>query len=578
VTTKILNPRAVDTIMQNREIRYAVSPSLSLWPVTAASITGLFQSRFRELSSAPCPVCEMGRSEGGLVDQSEKQFRTIADALPVMLWSAGPDRNCTFFNKRWLRFTGHTLEEELARGWIASLHPADVGRCTADYRTSFDRREDLHFECRLRRADGEYRWLLVSGAPQLLAGGSFGGYIGVCTDVSEIRLVRRQALIHKRLETIGYLAAGIAHDFNNLLASIIAEAEVVLANPPANGASVTVGRIRTVAIRTSEIVRELMVYAGQDEGEMTAVDLSSLVEEMADLLRVSITKQAKLTTDLASNPPPVRAEAAELRQVVMNLILNASEAVRVSGGEIHLATSPVVLAPPQAGSDLPAGTYMRIEVSDTGKGIPAEVQAHVFDPYFTTKRSGRGIGLSVVRRIVRRYGGAILCQSAAGKGTRFVVLLPCASSDIRSEAMPELQTSIPSVPPGATLLVIEDEEGLRIPVSTLLRQKGMRVIEAADGNTAMKALQEKANEIDAILLDLTIPGLSSLEIIAAAGRIRPDIKIILTSAYSRRDAGEALAATQVRGFLRKPYQFRELSRLLDETLAGSRSTKTLTVG
>jgi two-component system, cell cycle sensor histidine kinase and response regulator CckA len=510
------------------------------------------------------------------MNEREKQFRSIADALPVMLWTAGPDKLCTFFNKRWLTFTGHTLESELALGWLGSVHPSDVARCSANYGTVFDLRGEFHFECRLRRADGEYRWMLASGAPQFSPGTVFAGYIGCCTDVSEVRLVRRQALIHKKLESIGHVAAGIAHDFNNLLATIVAYAELALADRPPHGASVTVERIHAVAIRASEIVRELMVYAGRDEGEMTAVDLSSLVEEMLGLLKVSITKQAKLTTDLAGHPPPVYAEVAELRELVMNLILNASEAVRATGGEIRITTSPVAVSAAESGSELPAGAYMRLEVSDTGGGMSPEVQARVFEPYFTTKRSGSGIGLSVARRIVRRYGGTIHCQSAPGKGTHFVVLLPCASADLSRQAAAEPQASGPPLAPGTTLLLIEDEEGLRIPVSTLLRQQGIRVIEAAGGNAAIEVLRSDANAIDAILLDLTLPDMSSNEVIAAASRIRPDIKILLTSAYSSRDAAGALAPPQVKGFIRKPYQFRELSRMLHELLAGSRAKSIFT--
>jgi two-component system cell cycle sensor histidine kinase/response regulator CckA len=512
------------------------------------------------------------------MNESEKQFRTIADALPVMLWTTGPDKRCTFFNKRWLRFTGHTLEDEVALGWTGSIHPSDIPRCSASYGAVFDLREEFHFECRLRRVDGEYRWMLASGAPQFSPGSVFTGYIGCCTDVSEIRLVRRQALIHKRLETLGQVAAGIAHDFNNLLATIVAYAELALADRPLRGDSVTVERIHAVAIRASEIVRELMVYAGRDDGEMTAADLSVLVEEMLDLLRVSITKQARITTDLASYPPPVFAEAAELRELVMNLILNASEAVRATGGEIHISTAPVVLSAAEPNSELPPGTYMRLEVSDTGGGMSAEVQARVFEPFFTTKAAGKGIGLSVARRIVRRYGGSIHCQSAPGKGARFVVLLPCASLGLSCYSAVELQPSSSLLAPGATLLMVEDEEGLRIPVSTLLRQRGIRVIEAGDGRTAIEILQRESNKIDVILLDLTLPGTPSDEVIAAAGRIRPDIKILLTSAYSSRDAADALAATQVKGFIRKPYQLRELSRALNELLADSRAKSIFTAG
>jgi two-component system cell cycle sensor histidine kinase/response regulator CckA len=519
------------------------------------------------------------------MNESANQFRTIADSLPVMLWTTGPDKRCTFFNKRWLSFTGNTLENELARGWIGSVHPSDVSRCAASYEAVFELREEFHFECRLRRADGEYRWMLATGAPQFSPGPVFTGYIACCADVNDVRLVRRQALIHKRLETIGHIAAGIAHDFNNLLATIVAYAEVALADQPPRSDSVTVERIHAVAMRASEIVRELMVYVGHDEGELKAVDLSVLVEEMLDLLKVSITKQARIRTDLASRPPAVFAEVAELRELVMNLILNASEAVRRKGGEIHIATSPVLLSAADSSSELPAGAYMRLEVADTGEGMSTDVQARVFEPFFTTKPSGKGIGLSVVRRIVRRYGGSIQCQSAPGEGARFVVLLPCARAELSCPAAAEPETSGPPLTAGATLLVVEDEEGLRISVSALLRQQGIRVLEAADGKAAIEFLGKHGHEIDAILLDLTLPGTPSDEVIAGAARIRPDIKILITSAYSSRAAAQALAASQVtlaaaqvKGFIRKPYEFGELCRALNSLLTGPRAKSIFTAG
>lgn len=503
------------------------------------------------------------------MNESETQFRTVADTLPVLLWVAGPNRRCIFFNQRWLKFTGRTLKEELARGWLGSVHPMDVARCGSEYRSHFERREELQFEFRLRRADGEYRWMMASGAPEFRQGLSFPGYIIACTDVSDVRLARRQSLVHKKLETVGHLAAGIAHDFNNLLASIVADAEVLLANPQHRSQCITVQRIRSVAIRASEIVRELMVYAGRDEEEMAAVNLSLLVEEMADLLKSSITKNAKVTLDLAGDPPPVWAEAAELRQLVMNLILNASEAVRSNGGEIHLVTSPIVLTAAEPGATLAPGKYMQLEVSDTGNGMAPEVQTRLFEPYFTTKGSGRGMGLSVAQGIVRRYGGTIRCQSAVGRGSRFVVLLPCAEGKFDSPHATAVRVSYSGITSGATLLLVEDEEDLRTPVAILLRKEGIQVLEAGDGSVALDLLRNDAHRIDGILLDLTLPGIPSTQVIEAASRIRPDIKVLLTSAYSSREAGGALALPQVTGFIRKPYLFPELSAAIRQLLAGS---------
>lgn len=509
--------------------------------------------------------------------ENDKHFRAVADALPVMLWAADADQRCTYFNRRWLEFTGRTLEQELSQGWTNGIHPGDVSQCVAAYDRSLKRRREFHTECRLRRADGEYCWVLATGAPQF-SGGVFARYVGTCTEIGDV-IPAHQGLFHKKLETIGILAGGIAHDFNNLLGSILADADVALAHLPHGSAGVEdVTRLRAVAIRASEIVRELMVYAGQEQGQMTNVDLSSLVEEMLGLLKVSIAKDARLSTDLAGDLPPVRAEAPELRQLVMNLILNASEAIQGTGGEIHIATCRVTIGRDEPGLQLAPGEYVRLDVFDTGRGISRDLQDRIFKPYFTTKKSGGGFGLGVVRRVVQKYGGAIRCDSQAARGAHFAVLLPRASG--KKAAIPSTAskaTPSPTGPTGSTLLIVEDEESLRVPVAHLLRRRGFRVIEAADGSAAIEALRDDGR-VDAVLLDLTLPGITGRDVVAEAARIRPDLKIVLTSAYGQQAAGEALDAPQVKAFIRKPYEVRELTRLLDEVLSPSAEESTSSAG
>jgi two-component system, cell cycle sensor histidine kinase and response regulator CckA len=501
--------------------------------------------------------------------KSEQHFRTIAEAAPVMLCATGADRRCTFFNQKWLAFAGRTLDEQLASDWTENIDPDDLARCTTLYSESFDRRQEFNSEFRLRRADGEYRRAAVAGAPLHAPDGGFAGYVICCTDVTDMRRGQDEALVHRNLESVGVLASGIAHDFNNLLGSILAEAELALSLLSSHcSCAEEVQRIRNVAIRASEIVRELMVYAGQDKGCAEPINLSLLTEEMLSLLRISITKHAKLTTDLADDPPPVIAEAAELRQLLMNLILNASDALGEAEGEIHVATSSVWLNRAQAGNDLAPGNYLRLAISDTGRGMPRESQDRIFDPYFTTKRSGTGLGLGVVRRIVRRCGGAIQCLSAPGEGTQFIVLLPCASRAASDRAITQApQPADPLVVYDSSVLLVEDEEGIRLAVANLLRRRGFRVTEAPDGSAAIELLRENKGAIDAILLDLTLPGMPSREVIAEAARIRPDVRIVLTSAYSRETAALELDALQVKAFIRKPYQLGELVRLLSDVMS-----------
>jgi PAS domain S-box-containing protein len=406
--------------------------------------------------------------------ESEGRFQNMADTAPVMIWVAGPDKLCTFFNKACLEFTGQTLEQKIGDGWIANVHPEDRERFLAGYSSSFDVRQEFQTVFRLRRADGEYRWVLTTGVPRLTPGGVFAGFIGSCVDITELKRTQEDALARQKLESLGVLAGGIAHDFNNLLGGILAEAELVETDLAAGSAArKEIHRIKAAAIRGAEIVRELMIYAGQDQGSLLKpVDLSCLVEEMLELLKVSISKQVVLKINLDQSLPAVWANAPQIRQVVMNLVINASEAIGNKEGVIHVSTSRVTGEPGSIVNNVPnllTDDYVRLEVADTGCGMTEEARAKIFDPFFSTKFAGRGMGLAVVRGIVRDHGGALDVVSAPGQGTTFQVLLPCISK----RAL-EIQNAITS--PGAeqssartgTILFVEDEEMLRLAVSKAL--------------------------------------------------------------------------------------------------------------
>ncbi len=432
-------------------------------------------------------ITERKRAEEATLLESEERFRNMADTAPVMIWASGPDKLCTFFNKVWLDFTGRTMEQELGEGWAKGVHPDDLDRCVGTYSASFDARRRFRMEYRLRRADGEYGWLLDDGVPRFTPGGNFAGYIGSCIDITEVKRTLEAALASQKLESVGQLASGIAHDFNNLLGGILASAELGLGGC-ASGTSPEeeLLRIRTAAIRGGEIVRQLLTYSGEEDPAFEPIDLSLLVDEMLQLLRISISKQAILKTELGQGLPAVRANPAQIRQVVLNLVTNASEAIGEQEGIIRVTTARVSAGLDESvkrSENLPAGDYVKLEVSDTGSGMMPQVQARIFDPFFTTKFTGRGLGLATVQGIVRGHLGTIKVVSSLGQGTRFEVLLPCTNQparDVRDIAAPVSASNVGSVT--GTVLVVEDEDTLRLPVSKMLRTKGFSVIEAADGS------------------------------------------------------------------------------------------------
>jgi signal transduction histidine kinase len=292
-------------------------------------------------------------------------------------------------------------------------------------------------EYRLRRSDGEYRWVVDEGVPRIDRG-RFLGYVGSCIDVTDIRQAKEEALSRERVESLRVMAGGIAHDFTNLMTNILVSAELADADiVPNSPAGENVRSIRIAAGQAVNMARELMMYAGQDKGNFEQVDLSQLVEDMAEIVRPSIGKRSVLKCDLPKNLPPIWANPTHIRQVVMNLIINASEAMTDTDGAIHIRTSRVADDQPSGGRPLATvrnGPCLRLQVSDDGCGITDEQRTQIFDPLFTTKGVGHGLGLAVVQEIVHSHGGVINVTSAPGQGTSFEIFLPCVQAHKGSPA------------------------------------------------------------------------------------------------------------------------------------------------
>ena len=380
-------------------------------------------------------ISERKRAEAAL-GESEVRFRVMADTAPVMIWRSNSTKRCVFFNKVWLDFRGRSLEQELRKGWTQGVHPEDLSRCMDVYARSFDARDSFRMEYRLRRADGEYRWILDNGVPLFAPDGTFTGYIGSCIDITDSKRIQQEAFSRQKLESLGVAAARIAHDFGNLFSGMIGHAELMLDDlAPGSLLARNAAAIFELASRGSEIVKQLIVYTGQDDSQLELLELSQVIQQMQELLRISISKRASLKIYFGPDGPAVFANAAHIRQVVMNLVINASEAIGDQPGAIEIAVSEAeVKAADDLGlQGLPPGRYASLSVSDTGPGMTPELQAQIFDPFVTTKPDGRGLGLAVTEGIVRRYGGRVIVQSTVGRGSRFEILLPRAGTTGRRE-------------------------------------------------------------------------------------------------------------------------------------------------
>jgi two-component system cell cycle sensor histidine kinase/response regulator CckA len=420
-------------------------------------------------------------------------------------------------------------------------------------------------EFQITRPNGDVRIVSCTSEVSVDEQGSPTRLFGACQDITDSRRAQQEDLARHKLESVGTLAGGIAHDFNNLLGGVLAHAELALAGSASEYyPNEELTAIRNVAIRGSEIVRQLLTYAGKDSEVLGFVDVSWIVGEMLELLKVSVSKRATLVTDLCRDLPSVRASATQIRQIVMNLVTNASEAIADNDGVIRVATACVIQPRDATAAKGPAdGCYVQLEVSDTGSGMSQEMLAKVFDPFYSSKGAGHGLGLAVVHGIVRTLGGSIHVSSEPGQGSIFRVVLPSAGTTVEATRDPIADREEAACPSRqSVVLVVEDEDPLRQAVGKMLQKAGFAVLEAADGDTALDLLCANVGEIDLILLDMTIPGASSHEVLAEAVKARPGIRVILTSAYSQEMLTPRISGPQIDGFIRKPYRLADLVQIL----------------
>jgi PAS domain S-box-containing protein len=515
--------------------------------------------RLRTIGEAIAGVLQRKRSEKALRD-SEERFRSLADTAPVIMWVTDAQKRITFCNKHALDFWG-TTREEVARGGRQFIHPDDLSRNEAAMLAAVDQHVPFSVELRLKRADGQYRDTLVSGAPRFVSG-VYQGHVGTGVDITDVKRTYERHMAAQKLESLGVLAAGVAHDFNNLLGGIVAAADSLRAELPSDSpAREDVEQIRNVALRAADVVSQLMAFAGQESPRPAMIELSPLIGEMSELLKVSIAKTTAMHTSLEKDLPPVRANVVELRQVILNLVTNASEALGGKAGSITIATRRST-AGQQRGS---TAEYVELEVTDTGCGMTDDVRERIFDPFFTTKFPGRGLGLSAVQGIVRRYGGLINVESAPGQGSRFTVLLPTTTERPLSLDVPAGVADVSTVT--GTVLVVEDEDTLRSTISRMLRKRGFAVVEAADGRSAVDLFRTCHHTIGVVLLDVTLPKMRCAEVLTELRLIRPDTKVVLSSGYSREMVMGEIGANPVSGFIRKPYTVSDVVTMLRAALS-----------
>jgi two-component system, cell cycle sensor histidine kinase and response regulator CckA len=408
------------------------------------------------------------------------------------------------------------------------------------------------------RHEGEYRgkWMATVLCPYRSASGEIIGALGTSADVTAWRALERRMVDAQRAESLGVLAGGLAHDFNNLLVAVLGNADLALreiaTGMPGRSA---IENIRIAALRAAELTDQLLAYAGHGGAGTARVEPLTVVEELVRILAPSIPPAVRVSIDIPSRLA-VRGDPAQVRQVLLNLFNNACDALRGQGGDVSIRARCVQLdggLDPDDVLSAAAGAYTCIEVSDTGPGMDRETLRHVFEPFYTTKHGGHGLGLAAVLGIVRAHGGGMRVTSSVGGGARFSVLWPSATSSGLGAAPGHADAT-------RTVLVIDDEELVRDVVARMIQDLGYVAITASDGASALEQLEHR--QIDAVVVDLTMPNMSGAEVIAWVRERRPGLPVILCSGFDRDGRGPVAADA----YLPKPFRIEALERTLAELL------------
>lgn len=498
--------------------------------------------------------------------ESEQQYRSLVEHSPMPIF-VHRDGKFVYLNPAATRMHGAITAEELIGVRLIDLvHP--------DYRESFLRSlaHDAHvpFQTTLKlcRLDGEIIDVEATriavrfqGAPALLV---------ICTDVTERNRIadsQRQLDIQvqhaQKLESLAALAGGIAHDFNNTLATILGNADLALMElPEITEQRLSIERIRAAACRASELTNQLLAYSGKGKFVVELVDLVELVKDTTPLLEVSVSPSISLRHDLSPNSPFVLGDVPQLRQLLVNLVTNAAEAIGDRAGEITISLRPSWMQTAYASDfslneTLPPGAYTSIIVRDTGSGMDTQTRKRIFDPFFTTKFPGRGLGLAAVMGIVRGHGGAVKVYSEPDQGTTFEVLLPKAEGKLKV-APSIVPRSVEEVPLGGTVLVVDDEPEVRSVAERMLARSGYRVHSASDGLTALRVYEQHGPSIDVVLLDMMMPGLRGDEVLAKLRSMNPEVRVVLFSGYSEQDLSTHFDDQVPDAFVQKPFTVKKL--------------------
>ncbi|MGI8924322.1 MAG: hybrid sensor histidine kinase/response regulator [Fimbriimonadales bacterium] len=510
--------------------------------------------------------------------EGERRFREMIDALPTAVYTTDAEGRLTHFNSAAAEFSGRTPEigtDEWCVSWKlfdADGNPMPHDECpmAISLKTGFPARG---VEAIAERPDGTRRWFEPYPSVLRNSAGEIAGGVNMLVDITDRKQAELAMLQTQKLESMGVLAGGIAHDFNNLLTGILG-ASCLMSDMPGvpDEARPLLDSVSTACMRAADLTRQILAYAGKGRFIVEPLDISALVREITELIRVSVPKNVEITLDLQVGLPAFSGDRGQLQQVVMNLVLNAAESLDGKPGIVFVSTrlstldgerqkggwhSPVASGP---------GKYVVFRVEDQGVGMDAKTRARIFDPFFSTKSDGRGLGLSAVLGIVRGHQGGLRVCSAPGDGSTLEVLFPVAEADeptVRGD-----RDRAPAAEPATrkrsgTILVVDDEDVVRDVVRSALEHFGYTVLTASNGLEGVKAVGAAADKIDRVLLDLVMPVMDGQEALTRIREVRPELPVIVMSGYMEQELNQRFAQDDRVVFLQKPFTMAELARKID---------------
>ena len=529
-------------------------------------------------------VAEEARRETAMVlhqaEQTQQFAATLIESAAVLILAVDEQGRLRLFNERAQEVTGYHLNEEFEQSWLEDLFPGEDFEPARQGLLDMMRGEIVGLvETLLVTRTGEERTISWSCRNVIYHDERLCLMLGV--DLTDRSLAERERhdlemklLDMQKLESLGVLAGGIAHDFNNLLTAILGNAQLArLQLQNTSPLQSYLLEIERTSVQAADLCKQMLAYSGQGRIEVRLLDLNRTIRDMSQLLRISVAKKVQLSFNMAHDLPRVRGDESQIRQVLMNLVINASESITASEGSIWVSTGVVHRAKELFRGISETGKpdesdYVFIEIADTGCGMSEETKSRIFDPFFTTKFTGRGLGLAAVLGIVRSHGGTLELESKEGEGTTFTLLFPCAGpKETLSRSEDESTLATPHWSGEGLVLVVDDEDAVRSLTSRMLESFEFRVITANDGREGVEKFAANAEAITAVLLDVTMPQMSGLEVHDRIRVIRPDVPILFMSGYMRE--GELRNFDRATDFLQKPFRIEELQEKLRLLLSES---------